>query len=761
MSTRTFFAGICIIVAAVRVCSGELVFTAVNEHAIENASCEIGLVGFTTGWAQIALKKHFGIEGGWSSMDDGRVRGDFRLECVEPCDLATLCLAARFDMAPVIGREWSADGIVRVLPERLGENYRIGHGEAAEYTVPLPGGKTLRFVFGGPVAYHAQDSRLWGPRWGLRFGGFLSGRTCKPGEKFDFSVVLSADGGIRVEQPVPMEIREGDDWVRLDYRKHPVAGSALDWSGMGLHDAPAGKYGWLKNVDGHFEFEGLPGVEQRFYGVNLCYDANYPEHEAADMLVERLLRCGYNSVRIHHHDGRWASGGDAIDRLDYLIARCIGRGLYITTDLYVSRRPQYRDIGIDKDGNIGQSEYKRAVATNDLAFSDWCAFAESFLRHVNPYTGRAYIDEPGLPLVSLVNEGGESEAVWERCGAFVRSLGARALLTNDNNGSRHGGGEGLTPRYDYVDNHFYIDHPEFLEKSWQLPSHCPNANPVIEGGPAIFRRGWAKGASKPYTITEWNFSGPGRYRAVGGIITGAMAAGQDWDGLWRFAFSHSDKGWGDSPNCTPGYFDLASDPLMAASDRASVCLYLRGDAKEVGGDLRAPRSATEHPKVAPHNTLCLDQARGSMAIDTPRTCGGFAENGCVEAGVLSFEIGGNSAPSALWVSSLDNAPLASSSRILLVHLTDVQGDGARYADQLRRTLLSWGRGCLMEAGVAKVTLCIDKPEECIVHELDTAGNRVGTLPTLTQCGALSFDVSTRGPNGGRIYYEIDRNPQEK
>ena len=67
----------------------------------------------------------------------------------------------------------------------------------------------------------------------------------------------------------------------------------------------------------------------------------------------------------------------------------------------------------------------------------------------------------------------------------------------------------------------------------------------------------------------------------------------------------------------------------------------------------------------------------------------------------------------------------------------------------------------MEAGVAKVTLCIDKPEECIVHELDTAGNRVGTLPTLTQCGALSFDVSTRGPNGGRIYYEIDRNPQEK
>ena len=29
---------------------------------------------------------------------------------------------------------------------------------------------------------------------------------------------------------------------------------------------------------------------------------------------------------------------------------------------------------------------------------------------------------------------------------------------------------------------------------------------------------------KPFTITEWNFSGPGRYRGVGGILTGATAA---------------------------------------------------------------------------------------------------------------------------------------------------------------------------------------------------------------------------------------------
>ena len=79
------------------------------------------------------------------------------------------------------------------------------------------------------------------------------------------------------------------------------------------------------------------------------------------------------------------------------------------------------------------------------------------------------------------------------------------------------------------------------------------ANPAAYGGPGIFRSGWAKGASKPYTITEWNFCGPGRFRGVGGLLTGAFAAEQEWDGLWRFAYSHSVRGMDcDSASAVPG-----------------------------------------------------------------------------------------------------------------------------------------------------------------------------------------------------------------
>ena len=65
-------------------------------------------------------------------------------------------------------------------------------------------------------------------------------------------------------------VKKGGDWLPLEYRNEIVTGSALDFSHMGFLDAPAGKYGWLRNVGGHFEFERRPGKRVRLYGVNIC-----------------------------------------------------------------------------------------------------------------------------------------------------------------------------------------------------------------------------------------------------------------------------------------------------------------------------------------------------------------------------------------------------------------------------------------------------------------------------------------------------------
>lgn len=704
----------------------------------------------------------------WEPRPDGSLAGKVRVDCVAAVELQCLALVANVS-SPFASR--------------------LGASKASRYEIPIAGGRSLVLSFPETLPVYAQDSRPWGGGWTVRFFEPPNRRKFAPGDSVEWNVVVASSDGapLKLTRGRPVTITEKSGWTRFDYKKDITPGSALDFSQMGLLDAPAGKHGWLKATGGRFEFEGMPGVEQRFYGVNLCFTANYLEHEDADMLVERFARLGYNTIRIHHHDGDWFASDDNKDRLDYLIARAIEKGMYITTDLYVSRPVKWRDIGIDRAGEMDKSLYKTYIPLHDAAFRDWAEHSRSFLEHVNPYTGRAYKDEPGMPFVVLVNEGklymgwgsakkmsdpvvvaawrefggkgappsqgvaGPDEVsarfdawigrrMWEKGSAFVRSLGCRALLSDDNNGRWHGEGQGLTPLYDYVDSHFYVDHPVFLETPWRLPSRCENCNPVITGKPPIFHRGWAKGASKPYTISEWNFSGPGRYRGMGGVLTGAFASEQEWDGLWRFTYSHSNRNLKDSPSLPPGNFDLATDPLMAAGDRAGVCLYLRRDA--------APGS------------LRLDIERGSMAVVSPRTCGGFVERGSMDAGPLSFSLspcGGEAiVPATMWVSSLDDRPLVDSSRILLVHLTDVQGGGARYADESRRFLLHWGRGLLVENGAADVALRLSNPSAYTVFELDTAGNRLSEIPSRAADGSLRFTVSTCGKSGGRIYYEICR-----
>ena len=702
----------------------------------------------------------------WVVKSKRQLKGKVRVECAAECTMQCLTLSAQIPDTPATG---------------------LGRKTLSNYQLPVDGNRPLLLTFPSATPSHSQDSRKWGGKWTYRFGKTLEGGTFAKGDVVEWNFTLSAPDG-NVFKVVPsrtLTIERGENWTYLEHKKDVLKGSALDFSNMRLQDAPAGKYGWLKAVGGHFEFEKLPGVEQRFYGVNLCFGANYLTHEDADMVVERLVRCGYNSIRIHHHDGAWFESDENKEKLDYLIARAIGKGLYVTTDLYVSRKVKWRTVGLDRDGDVSMSLYKAHVGVNDLAFKDWAVHAKRFLEHVNPYTGRAYKDEPAMPLIALVNEGrlviawdqekkwqdpfvvaawkefgGKgplprpdwsdyhdpfnrfdewvNARVWKKGSSFVRSFGCGALLSNDNDGRWHSEGEGLTPLYDYVDNHFYIDLPKFLEKSWSLPSYCANENPIKKGEPKIFSRGWAKKASKPYTITEWNFAGPGRYRAMGGILTGALASEHEWDGLWRFAYSHSNRNLKDDGG-RPGYFDCVTDPLIAASDRASVCLYLRHDAAE--GALRT------------------DAKSGSMSFASKRTCGGFTEGGRINAGNLSFDVKAISqrpVPTTLWISSLDSKPIEKSSRMLLVHLTDVQGEGTCYADARRKVVLKWGKGCLVENGIADVSLKIDSPRKHRVYELDSSGKRGVMIATSIKGGELCFQVSSSGLSGGRIYYEILR-----
>ena len=669
-------------------------------------------------------------------------------------------------------------------------------------------------------------------------------------------------------------IKAGPDWLPVDYVKDIEPGSALDFSGQGLQDAPAGKYGWLRNVGGHFEFEGRPGRPVRLYGVNLCFDANFPEPEEADRIVTRLVRLGYNAIRVHHADNDCVQGStdrltineDRIRKLDYLLSRAYAAGLYVTTDLYTCRDVTWGDIGLPrpawaKSDLVDKSVYKNLLAVHAPAFENWKAFARNFLNHVNAFTGRRYADEPALPLISLVNEGhlymcrkevfrlepmkrawtdwmakrravnpdygrnvsdGCEQAgdVWTaafsdfmadheidlvaRERAFLKELGVKAMLTSENCGWQSVALEAMRETcYDYVDDHFYVDHPESLGQAWSLPSRCGNLNPVQANWMPLENCAFTRLAGKPFTLTEWNFSGPGMFRGVGGLMTGAMGALQNWDGLWRFAYSH-DLGNMRDRHGTASYFDLASDPLAQASDRACICLFLRRDleplsdnvalaygretfnvgnkwrdvvpkwqretwnlrvATSVGGDTSGwtvfpvcstggVDVATRPPVVPPRNpAVMIDRRRGSFAVLSPRTAGGFTPSGAVLVGSLSFDVG--SVAATVWVSTLDGLPIGTSRRMLVSHLTDVQADGNVYADEAKTVLKKWGRyPPVARNGTAAVELSLEDPSAYEVWGLATSGRRLDRIPTEVKNGKLRFVADVASKAGARLLYEV-------
>ena len=171
------------------------------------------------------------------------------------------------------------------------------------------------------------------------------------------------------------------------------------------------------------------------------------------------------------------------------------------------------------------------------------------------------------------------------------------------------------------------------------------------------------------------------------------------------------------------------------SDRACICLFLRGD--------------------MPSGESLPCSADGGILVDTPQTAGGFTQTGKLVAGPLAFDVGG--VPATVWASSLDGQPIARSGRLLLTHLTDVQGDGSEYSDMSRTMLLKWGTyPPIMRNGTANIALAIDKPEACEVWGLDMSGKRLERIPAAVRNGKLSFTASVKGLNGARMYYEIVR-----
>jgi hypothetical protein len=578
-------------------------------------------------------------------------------------DLNSLYAAIEFPPARLAGRTADFGGTPAGVPAEFdGQTIRLWSGRAAAVRLDPAGCPAVTLASQQPLGILFQDDRKWDGGMSVRLGVDLppNGRLPRgTTNRIDF--VLLPSQPVRLDLPRPVLLTAGDAWVPLRPDLEIRPGSALDWSALMPRHRPAGGRGWLTvRPDGRFAFERDSSAAVRFYGVNFCFDAQYPTHEEADKLAERLDRLGYNSVRFHHYERdlmgtnagvRLALQPDRLDRLDYFFAALRRRGIYATTDLYVSRPVRKDELRPGETGTLDDTSFKLSLYVDDRAVESWCAFARLFLDHRNPYTGLRYADDPALCLISLVNEGnipnrfgrmaeperslferewnrflsgryptaaalaaawsadpgGDPAAgtvplctdVWSaspraadaarfcaalesrlyrRLSAFLRrDMGCRALLTNINGWTNLRSFQAVRAEFDYVDDHLYVGHPSWVGTSWSLPSKTetrPLTTPDAIGGVGM---AFCRVPGKPFTVTEFNYAAPGHFRGPGGLATGALAALQDWDGIWRFAYSHRRAGQMEPAPLT--YFDLCRDPLNQAADRAMLSLFLRRDAR--------------------------------------------------------------------------------------------------------------------------------------------------------------------------------------
>jgi len=608
----------------------------------------------------------------------------------------------------------------------------------------------------------------------------------------------------------PYVVERGPDWIPLTVENEVAEGSALDLSFL-LEGAPTGSLPRVVARGRHFEFADSPGVTRRFYGVNICGDANFAPPARAEAFVRQVRRRGYNALRLHHHDNGLVAGSadgttinpERLDRLDAFVASCARNGLYVTTDLFVSRRIPWRVLGQDREGFVGQEEFKELVLVNEAAYSNLCAFARTWMTHVNPYTGFRWADDPTVAFLALVNEGHlgiggleklnrhpEYAAAWKEyaarvgCpyeeiptgkpwdktdemaaampflaeleGRFARKmraflkdeLGVKALLTDMSAGMEN---EAYRPVRaavcDYVDEHWYWDHPSFPSNSWACPSVSHGQNPVrARGVNAMDLCSDVRLPDRPFVATEYCYAGPNIFRHMGGLVAGAQAAREDWAAIWRFDWAVNEPTLDRLDETPAKWFELSGDALSMAGDRAALFLFLRGD-MGVGEDAAVAR----------------DRDSGTFTVNTPHTAGGFAEKGSLEAGPLKFEIAGRDGPAlqhnsaTVWASSLDGRPLVESRRILVSHLTDLCNEGQTFEDATFHVLLKWGHlPHLVRAGRADISLTLGS-SDFTVYAIDTAGRRVREVPHArdSATGRLSFTADVAAdPAAATFLYEI-------
>lgn len=421
----------------------------------------------------------------------------------------------------------------------------------------------------------------------------------------------------------------------------------LDISPLFSDEVPAGKFGFLK-VDGEdFVFENRK-EKAKFWGVLINSGACFPEHEAARKVARRLAEFGVNLVRLHQFDAEWATPNifqfakgtlldttrkidpQSLDRFHYLVYALEQEGIYVLVDLLTYRTFKEND-GLPNAAGLSPNGAKPYSCFVPQLIELQKEYANHLLTAVNPYTGKALIDDPGMAMITVTNENdmfnryfpvtaepyrtmllerfrkwAETHApdydlpddynfdfsttdpdetvlrfyhdvqkeYFDIMFAYLRSIGVKVPITG-NNWSR-----GLTLVSTMRDNDFTCSNVY-----WDLwgdrgsnKDLAAERRQVFGMVPSKIRIG-----GKPFLITEWDMVWPNEWRAESPLLVSSMGAFQGWCGMNLHTYRYHSK----PADCMGGTilggityrqnFETFMDPAKFGLFYACSLMFRRGD----------------------------------------------------------------------------------------------------------------------------------------------------------------------------------------
>ncbi|MFM9913834.1 MAG: hypothetical protein ACKVN9_09905 [Methylophilaceae bacterium] len=155
------------------------------------------------------------------------------------------------------------------------------------------------------------------------------------------------------------------------------------------------------------------------------------------------------------------------------------------------------------------------------------------------------------------------------------------------------------------------------------------------------------------------------------------------------------------------------------------------------------------------NQILMDSEKKRLTVITPKT----------EAVVFdmpepitlaNLQIESADSPALVSVSAMDDQPLESSKRMLLILATDARNSDMRFADAAETTLQSLGRKpILMKTAVVKLHLKNTNKTQLKVYSTTLRGKRGDVIPVIQEADGISFVLDTKQlSHGPSTYFEI-------